>query len=111
MILKSLELIENGQDKFIPQDKRYASYAKKISKDETKIDWKISAEKIVALVNALHLSSGAWFNYEGSRIKILKAKEVEHKGRAGEIIDKNFTIACEKNQFKFWKFKKKVNKK
>ena len=111
MILKSLELIENEQDKFIPQDERYASYAKKISKDEAKINWKISAEKIVAMINALHLSPGAWFNYEGTRIKILKAKEVEQKGRAGEIIDKNFTIACEKKSIQILEIQKEGKQK
>ena len=91
--------------------KNYASYAKKISKDEAKINWKISAKKIVAMINALHLSPGAWFNYEGSRIKILKAKEVEHKGRPGEIIDKNFTIACEKKSIQILEIQKEGKQK
>ena len=111
MILKSLELIENGQNKFIPQDERYASYAKKISKDEAKINWKISAEKIVAMINALHSSPGAWFNYEGSRIKILKAEEVNYKGIAGEIIDKSFIIACKKNSIKILEIQKEGKQK
>ena len=63
------------------------------------------------MINALHLSPGAWFNYEGSRIKILKAKEVEHKGRPGEIIDKNFTIACEKKSIQILEIQKEGKQK
>ena len=45
MILKSLELIENGQDKFIPQDERYASYAKKSQKMRQKLIGKYQPKK------------------------------------------------------------------
>ena len=42
MILRSLNLLESGEAKFKDQEEKDATYAKKISKSESRIDWKIS---------------------------------------------------------------------
>ena len=39
------------------------------------------------------------------RIKVLKAVEVSKKGKPGEIIDKDFTIACSNNAVRILKLK------
>ena len=44
MILKYLNLIEKKLEKFIPQNESKATYAKKINKTETKIDWSQKAK-------------------------------------------------------------------
>ncbi len=44
----------------------------------------INASKI----NALYPTPGSWFQYKGSRLKIIKAVEIEKEGRPGEILDK-----------------------
>lgn len=93
-ILSSLDLIENKKVKFINQDNEQATYAKKIEKSETRIEWRSSAKKIIAKINALYPVPGSWFEMNQMRIKILKAKEVDKKGKPGEIINKNFTVAC-----------------
>lgn len=110
MILESLKLIEDGKASFLPQNENEATYAKKISKDEAKIDWKDNAEKIVAKINALHLNPGSWFNLNGSRIKVLKAIEIKAKGNPGEVLDNNLTIACFNNAIKILELKKEGKK-
>ena len=110
MILESLKLIEDGKASFLPQNENEATYAKKISKDEAKIDWKDNAEKIVAKINALHLNPGSWFNLNGSRIKVLKAIEIKAKGDPGEVLDNNLTIACFNNAIKILELKKEGKK-
>ena len=100
MILKSLNQIENNQAKFIDQIDQKATYAKKISKNEAKIDWGQKAEKIIAKINALHINPGCWFELKGSRVKITKAIEVPGKGLPGEILADDFTIACGENAIK-----------
>ena len=97
MILKSLESIEKNSENFIDQVEREATYAKKIDKKESKIEWNTEAKNIIAKINALYPTPGSWFQYKGSRLKIIKAVEVEKEGRPGEILDKKFTIACLKN--------------
>ena len=102
-LLESLKLIEAKKEKFINQDSTQATYAKKINKDESKIKWDNDAKKIIAKINALYPAPGSWFEMNKVRIKILKAVEVNKKGKPGEIIDKNFTIGCSKNAIQILK--------
>jgi methionyl-tRNA formyltransferase len=49
------------------------TYASKIDKAETRIDWRMGARQIERQIRAFSLAPGAWFEHEGERIKILKA--------------------------------------
>ncbi len=111
MLLKSLKLIENEKANFTPQNDKEATYAKKISKEEARVNWKQSADRVVAKINALNPNPGSWINYSGSRIKIIKAKEVTGGGSEGEIINKNFTVACKKNAIQILELQKEGKKK
>ena len=44
MILESLDLLANDKAKFIPQNENEVTYAKKINKQEAKINWKRECE-------------------------------------------------------------------
>ena len=111
LILKSLNLIQNQKANFINQDEKEASYAKKIDKKESKLVWKTPAKNIVAKINALYPNPGTWLDYKGSRIKIIKAIEVKTNGEPGQILDKNFTIACSKNAVQILELQKEGKKK
>ena len=76
------------------QDDNLACYAEKISKQETKIDWKEDAIKIVRRINAYNPNPGAWFMWNNKRIKILKAMEVDIDTEPGKIINEDLTIGC-----------------
>ncbi len=104
-LIDSLELIKNKKEKFISQDPTQATYAQKIDKKESKIKWNIKAKKIIAKINALYPSPGSWFEINQMRIKVLKAIEVNKKGKPGEIIDKDFTIGCSNNAIRILKLK------
>jgi methionyl-tRNA formyltransferase len=106
LILISLDLIKNNKAKFIPQNDEGATYAKKIEKSESKINWNFKARTIVAKINALYPNPGSWFELKGSRIKIIRACEVNAKGLPGEIIDKDFTIGCAHNAVKILELQK-----
>ena len=56
------------------------TYAKKILKQETEISWNLTAKQLVAKINGLNPSPGAWFRYKGNRLKIIEAIEVESSG-------------------------------
>ena len=62
-------------------------------------------KKIIARINALS-KSRPWFELNNSRIKVLKAKEVNSKGKAVEVIDNDFTIACSNNAIRVIELKK-----
>ena len=111
LILEALDLIENGKAKFISQNDKDVSYAKKIEKVESKINWNSEAKKVIAKINALHPNPGSWFNLKGLRIKVIKAIEIKAKGEPGEIINKDFTVACSQNAVQILELKKEGKKK
>ena len=80
--------------------------AKKIEKIESKIDWNLEAKHVVAKINALYPNPGSWFELKGSRIKVIKAIEVNAKATPGEIISKDFIIGCSQNAIQILELKK-----
>ena len=110
LIIDALELIKNNKAIFKLQDESKVSYAQKIDKSESKINWNESAEKILAKIRAFFPNPGCWFEYRGARIKIIKAVEVERTGKAGTILDDKFTIACKKNSLQILELKKEGKK-
>jgi len=93
-IVEILDNIFNENVEFIEQDHKLATYAKKIKKNEAKICWKESASEILAKINGLNPTPGAWFTYKENRYKIWRAKIHEKSGLPGSILDNNFTISC-----------------
>ena len=91
-LLKTLNNINSNQE--ILQNNKLASYAPKIKKDDTKLDFREQAIVLEARVRGLSPTPGAWFDYKKERFKVLSAKVVEGKGEAGSIINENLTIAC-----------------
>ena len=87
------DIIEDNT-KFEQQDHTNATYAKKIEKIEGKINWKNSARRIIGIINGLYPSPGAWFNFNGERYKILRAKISETKGQVGKVLNDNLQIGC-----------------
>ncbi len=110
LILDSLKLIENNIANFIDQKNSEATYAKKIQKIESKINWHENAKKIIAKINAFCPNPGCWFEFLGARIKIIRAIEVKKKGEAGTILDSKMTIACAKNAIRILELKKEGKK-
>ena len=97
LILDSLKLIENKKVNFIEQNESNATYAKKIEKIETRLNWNDDADKVIAKINAFCPSPGCWFELNRVRIKIIKAKRVINQGMPGTVLDDKLTIACSKN--------------
>ena len=111
LILDTLKLIENKMTNFTEQNESEATYANKIEKSETRINWNDDAEKIIAKINAFCPNPGSWFELNGNRIKIIKAKEIISKGIPGTILDENLTIACSKNAVRIIELKKEGKQK
>jgi methionyl-tRNA formyltransferase len=79
----------------IPQPENGITYAHKIDKAETRIDWRQSAEEIERRVRAFAPSPGAWFEASGERIKLIEAQVgADASGNPGEVVDDCLTIAC-----------------
>ena len=94
LLIESLKIIESGNPKFIQQNDSQASYAKKINKSETKINWNLDSNKVVAHIHALSPNPGAWFEYQNERFKVLRAIKSLKKGKSGLVLDEKLTIGC-----------------
>ncbi|MBL7671049.1 MAG: methionyl-tRNA formyltransferase [Bdellovibrionaceae bacterium] len=57
-----------------PQDESLVTYAKKIEKAESLIDWSLSAEKLHNKVRAFTMGPGTHIQFQGKKLKILKTK-------------------------------------
>ena len=94
LLIESLKNIENGKAKFIDQVHSNATYAKKIDKNETKINWNLDANNVIAHIHGLSPNPGAWFEYENERFKVLRANQSAASGNPGTLLDENLIIAC-----------------
>ena len=104
-------MIEKKNVKYIEQDHKKATYAKKIQKSEGKIDWNKKAEDLVAQINSLSSVPGAWFKLDKNRYKILKAVEIKDKfGQPGEVIDESLVIACFQNSIQILELQREGKK-
>ncbi len=77
-----------------PQPVEGITYATKIDKAETRLDFTKSAIELERQVRAFHPAPGAWFDYQGERIKLLSAELTDDRGAPGAVLDERLTIAC-----------------
>jgi methionyl-tRNA formyltransferase len=94
LMVRAMGALERGAIEAQPQPETGATYAKKISKDEARIDWSKPAIEIDCLIRGLSPAPGAWTEAKGERLKILYAEPVPGKGNPGEVIGDDLTIAC-----------------
>ena len=97
LLIESLKNIEKNESKFFEQPHSEATYAKKINKKETIINWNLDANKVLAHIHGLSPSPGAWFQYEKERFKVLRAKMSTAKGKSGYVLDEILTVGCKSN--------------
>ena len=93
LMARALSSMERGAIDEQPQDEGGASYARKISRSETKLDWSRSAVEIDRKIRGLSPYPGAWFEAKNERIKVILAEPVVGSGAPGEILPDR-SIAC-----------------
>ena len=91
-------LARDGRLDAQPQDRENATYAAKITRDETIIDWTASAQTIDRAVRAFNPAPGAGTQFEGAPLKIWDAEAAPGRfGTPGVILRADATgilIAC-----------------
>ncbi|MBY5934529.1 methionyl-tRNA formyltransferase [Tateyamaria omphalii] len=76
------------------QPEEGVTYAAKIDKAEAAIDWSRDAVEVDRLIRGLSPFPGAWFEHEGTRIKVLGSVLAEGAGAPGMVLDDALTVAC-----------------
>jgi methionyl-tRNA formyltransferase len=94
LMLVVLSALDRGTLQLTPQPDEGATYAAKIDKGETRIDWTKPWNDVHNHCRGLSPFPGAWFDLAGSRIKVLRSTKGEGKGAPGTVLDDKLTIAC-----------------
>jgi methionyl-tRNA formyltransferase len=98
LMVEALARLEAGTLEAVPQSTEGVTYAAKIDKRETRIDFTRPAREIVNHIRGLAPYPGAWFEAElggkRERIKVLAATPLAKDGEAGVLLDDELTIAC-----------------
>ncbi|HWU54433.1 MAG TPA: methionyl-tRNA formyltransferase [Rhizomicrobium sp.] len=103
LMVRALGALERGAITPQPQSEQGVTYAKKISKDEARIDWSKSASEIDCLIRGLAPWPGAFTEINGERLKVLYAMPVKDRGEAGEVVTDDLTVACGEGALKLLK--------
>jgi methionyl-tRNA formyltransferase len=94
LMTRALAAAERGSLALTPQPTSGVTYAAKISKDETRIDWKKPASQVHDHIRGLSPFPGAWFELDSVRVKALRSTRGEGKGVPGTVLDDTLTVAC-----------------
>ena len=98
LMVEALAALEAGTMCLAPQSAEGVTYARKIDKAETRIDWRKSARLVHDHIRALSPFPGAWCEVpiagKLERLKVLRSAVVDGAGRPGILLDDEFTVAC-----------------
>jgi len=94
---RALAALERGSLTFTPQSEAGVTYAKKIEKAESRIDWSKPAAEVHNLIRGMSPFPGAWFELELggqlTRVKAIRSTAGAGSGAPGTILP-DLTIAC-----------------
>jgi methionyl-tRNA formyltransferase len=98
LMVRALAALSRGGLDLRPQDETGVTYARKIDKVETRIDWTKDAGVVHNHIRGLAPDPGAWFETAlgkaPERIKVLRSARAEGSGPPGAVIDEALVIAC-----------------
>jgi methionyl-tRNA formyltransferase len=99
LMLRALADLETGTLRLTPQLAAGASYANKIDKAETRIDWTRPWNEVHDHCRGLSPFPGAWFEFSGAnnladRVKVLRTTKGSGDGQPGRVLDDDLTVAC-----------------
>ena len=103
LMMRALGALERGGVAPQAQPAEGVTYAKKIAKDEARIDWSKSATEIDCLIRGLSPAPGAFTEVKGERLKILYAMPVKDRGQHGEVVTHDLIVACGEGALKLMK--------
>jgi methionyl-tRNA formyltransferase len=95
LMVVALAALERGTLQLTPQPDAGVTYASKIEKSETRIDWTLPWQKVHDHCRGLSPFPGAWFKLTGvGRVKVLRTTKGAGSGSPGQVLDNQLTIAC-----------------
>jgi len=97
MIVVALSDVESGRAVYTPQPTTGVTYARKIDKSESILDWSRPAEELARTVRAFRPTPGASTTLDGTGVKIWEAHLAQGAGEPGRTLiagPQEIVIAC-----------------
>jgi methionyl-tRNA formyltransferase len=98
LLVEAMDRLEAGTLDLVPQSRDGVTYAAKIEKAETRIDWSLPAKVVHDRLRGLSPFPGAWCEVATGgrieRLKLLRSTMVPGHGAPGEVLDDALTVAC-----------------
>lgn len=98
LMVRAAAALERDSLTLTPQPETGVTYAAKIGKSESRIDWKLPASEVHNHIRGLSPFPGAWcqfpFGTRSERVKLLRTTIADASGTPGQVLDDNLTIAC-----------------
>ncbi|HJU87876.1 MAG TPA: methionyl-tRNA formyltransferase [Gemmatimonadaceae bacterium] len=83
-LVEALTLLELDNASERPQDDAAATYARKIERDDTRIDWREGCGVVARFIRAYDPKPGAFTTHRGSEVKLFGAEATEEAGDEGD---------------------------
>ena len=98
LMVEALFSLGQGTLHCVAQDDEAATYAAKLTNEETRIDWALPAQEVHDHVRGLSPYPGAWFqivqNGKAERVKVQGSTLEKARGAPGTLLDDRLTVAC-----------------
>jgi methionyl-tRNA formyltransferase len=95
LMVRALADLEKGELHLTPQASVGVTYADKIEKAGTRIDWRKAWNEVHDHCRGLSPFPGAWFEHTSAgRIKVLRSTKGSGAGEPGRVLDDELTVAC-----------------
>jgi methionyl-tRNA formyltransferase len=98
LMVRALAALSRGGLATTPQAEEGVTYAKKIEKSETRIDWQLPGQQVHDHIRGLSPDPGAWcemdFGKGPERVKVLRSTLSEGAGAPGTVLDDALAVAC-----------------
>ena len=88
--------LENGSLEPVPQPEAGVTWATKIAREDSQLDWTRSAQELERRVRAFAPRPGAWFTCRGERIRVEATTTEAGGGPPGRVLDDGAAVACGK---------------
>jgi methionyl-tRNA formyltransferase len=98
LMVRAMAALARGQLQLTPQSQQGVTYAAKIDKSESRIDWTKPARTVLRHIHGLSPFPGAWCEVviedQPVRLKLLRCEFAKGHGTPGALLDDRLAVAC-----------------
>jgi methionyl-tRNA formyltransferase len=98
LMARAMNDLDSGELSWEPQPADGATYAAKLTNEETRVDWSRPAQAVHEHIRGLSPFPGAWCEIEtgrgSERLRLLRSERAEGSGAPGTLLDAQGRVAC-----------------